>query len=64
LVKAPRTVETPRCFTENCADEWLGSIFQVPTGEVPACAAALAIIASTVIRIKTIRDMMEFFSEV
>src|SRR5579864_3882924 len=30
LVNAPRTVETPRWRTENCAAEWLGSICQVP----------------------------------
>src|ERR1700677_969843 len=28
LVKAPRTVEIPRCLTENCAEECCGSIFQ------------------------------------
>src|SRR5580765_3972237 len=30
LENAPRTVETPRCFTENCAAVCLGSICQVP----------------------------------
>ena len=25
----PRTVEIPKCFTENCAAVWLGSICQV-----------------------------------
>src|SRR5581483_12283452 len=41
FVKAPRTVETPRCRTENCADEWLGSICQLP-----ACATAVTAKAS------------------
>src|SRR5579864_6249462 len=30
LVNAPRTVETPRCRTENCAEACGGSICQVP----------------------------------
>src|SRR5271169_4040330 len=29
LVNAPRTVETPRWRTENCAEEWGGSSCQV-----------------------------------
>src|ERR1700756_2474536 len=50
---APRTVETPRWRTENCAAVWLGSICQVP-----AWAAAVAAIASEVMRMKTRRDIL------
>src|SRR5215469_228887 len=52
LVNAPRTVETPRCRTENCAAEWLGSICQVAD-----CAPAAATIARALESTSTRRDM-------
>src|SRR5271166_2177661 len=54
FVNAPRTVDTPRCFTENCAAEWLGSICQVP-----AWAAAATDNARAVTITSTDRDMRE-----
>src|SRR5215471_5747655 len=56
FINAPRTVDTPRCRTENCAAEWLGSICHVP-----ACAAAAAAIARRTERRDMIRDICEFF---
>src|SRR3974390_281804 len=53
FVNAPRTVDTPRCRTENCAEECMGSICHVPT-----CAAALATMANRVIRINDERDIL------
>src|ERR1700722_2514214 len=55
LVKAPRTVDTPRCRTENCAEVCMGSIFQLP-----ACATAVAARAREVTKLKTKRDILIF----
>src|SRR5450432_2523169 len=52
LVNAPRTVDTARCRTENCAEVWLGSIVQFP-----ACAAAVAANDRAAMSVSTKRDI-------
>src|ERR1700683_213777 len=51
LVNAPRTVETPRWRTENCADEWGGSSCQA------SCAAADRVSSRVMARAERVRDM-------
>src|SRR5580698_2104812 len=46
LVNAPRTVETPRWRTENCAEEWGGSSCQ--TSLSLSCAAAERVSSRTI----------------
>src|SRR5580704_11817148 len=53
LVNAPRTVDTARWRTENCAAVWLGSICQVP-----ACAAAVAAKSREAMRLSKKRSMV------
>src|SRR5450432_1377257 len=53
LVKAPRTVDTARCRTENCAAVCMGSICQVPV-----CAAAEAANDKAAIAVRTNRDIV------
>src|SRR5271155_4393312 len=58
LVNAPRTVETPRCRTENCADECGGSSCHV------SCAAAVRVRrnAMAITSEDSLRDMNLEFS--
>src|SRR5580693_166859 len=52
LVKAPRTVETPRWRTENCAEECCGSSCQV------SCAAADRVRSRAAARAESVRDII------
>src|SRR5881394_2574297 len=59
----PRTVEIPKCFTENCAAVWLGSICQVcGSAKQNDDKAAITTVRMTIVELVMILIMKFVFS--